>query len=160
MIPSTYSYTGIKFPWGSCPATDYLFGSGETPCWHDGAAFNKLSKVRTICHHEAVQKDLRVCWEGEQIDRNCGVCFKCVATQICFWLSGVERPACFGDGCGLDRVAETYLKKSPQNIALFQLFEKEARACNMPELAAACAHALGSQKSARLKRNLRRVFRR
>lgn len=162
VIPSTYSYTGLKFPWGSCPATDYLFASSDTSWWHDGAAFNKLAKVRAIAEFKAVQENIRVCWEGDKTDRNCGQCFKCVATQICFWLSGVQNPRAFENPCNLKRVSSLYLKESAQNIALFRQFEIEAQQLGMNNLARACRSAFKNHKWLRLKtrtrKNLRKII--
>jgi hypothetical protein len=95
LIPSTFSYHELHFPWGSNPITDPLFSSATTTYWHDGGAFSRLAKMQTIANLPAVQKHLRVCWEGQQLDRNCGKCSKCVATQICFQLSGIDHPEAF-----------------------------------------------------------------
>jgi len=35
---------------------------------------------------------LRVCWAGQQKDRNCGRRTKCVSTAICFTLKGGPVP--------------------------------------------------------------------
>ncbi|MCB0972753.1 MAG: hypothetical protein KDA97_14705, partial [Acidimicrobiales bacterium] len=45
----------------------------------------------------AIEQHLRVCWKGDQLDRNCGHCFKCLATQACFWVHGVDDPGAFDD---------------------------------------------------------------
>lgn len=105
VIPSTYAYASLRLPWGSNPIGDPLLGSEGRPCWHDGAEATKLGKVRALAANPAVARAVRVCWEGRQLDRNCGRCFKCVTTQVCFWLAGVERPAAFPIVCGLDDVA-------------------------------------------------------
>ncbi len=107
MIPSTYPHACLRLPWGSNPIGDPLLGSEGRPCRHDGAAYTKLDKVRAMAADPAVADGVRVCWEGMQLDRNCGGCFKCIATQVCFWLSGVEQPAAFPTRCGLDDVDAT-----------------------------------------------------
>jgi hypothetical protein len=38
---------------------------------------------------------LKVCWEGKEFHKNCGVCEKCIRTQANFLAVGVTRPPCF-----------------------------------------------------------------
>ena len=38
-------------------------------------------------------ENLRVCWEGPQRDRNCGVCEKCIRTKLEFLANGLELPS-------------------------------------------------------------------
>ncbi|MBK1833526.1 hypothetical protein [Roseibacillus ishigakijimensis] len=154
VIPSTFAYRDLKFPWGSCPVTNHFWSSEEREWWHDGAAQNKLGKVRVLAKSPAACDLLRVCWEGEDKGKNCGTCFKCVATQICFWLSGVPRPGAFGEGCDLQTVRDTYLKGSTQNRGLFAEFAREARRQGMTELARECEKALSRQF---LNRKLRKI---
>jgi hypothetical protein len=39
--------------------------------------------------------NLRVCWQGELEDRNCGVCEKCIRTKLNFLATGSSIPSCF-----------------------------------------------------------------
>jgi hypothetical protein len=145
LIPSTYTYEMLKFPWASNPITDPLYSSTTVTYWHDGAAYNKLTKVNKIANHLAVQESLRVCWEGKQLDRNCGKCFKCVATQVCFWLSDISNPSCFDCSCTHKDVARTYLKNE-HNRYLFRLLAKEAQQQNKLSLAQSLNKALREQQ--------------
>lgn len=158
LIPSTYAYPVLKFPWGSNPVTDPLFSSAKTAYWHDGSAFNKLTKMQGIASEPAVQKHLRVCWEGRQLDRNCGHCWKCMATQVCFWLCGVEQPEAFPDPCTLNQLARINIETS-QNYWLMQLMTAEARRQGKRELAqtlnSAMAHHRQKQRVIKLKKMLR-----
>ncbi len=125
LIPSTYPYRhGTK--WGSTPLADPLLGSGARPLWHDGAAHDKLDKILAIAHDPAVAADLRVCFVGGQHDRNCGTCFKCLATQAGFWLAGVDAPAAFPRRATLEEVSEIELK-DPYKVALGRHVVREAR---------------------------------
>ncbi len=38
---------------------------------------------------------MRVCWQGEQKDRNCGRCEKCIRTVLNFRAVGLGLPECF-----------------------------------------------------------------
>ena len=112
IIPASYPYDHPMLPWGSTPSTDHLLGSSTRPLWHDGGRFDKLDKVSAIAHEAPIAADLRVCFKGEWQDRNCGSCFKCLSTQACYWINGVERPACFGAGSSVRDLAGLELNDS------------------------------------------------
>ena len=95
LIPSTYAYAKMRVPWASNAITDPLYSSATTTYWHDGAGYTKFTKIKAIAANPLVQRHLRVCWLDDPTDRNCGKCFKCVATQVSFQLCGVERPEAF-----------------------------------------------------------------
>lgn len=94
LIASTYSAQDLKLPWGSNPVTDTMLGGG-VPYIHDGSACNKLAKVMDFAMDPSFPTYLRVCWEGQRKDANCGRCFKCLTTQASLWLSGVPSPPAF-----------------------------------------------------------------
>jgi hypothetical protein len=162
LIPSTYAYPKLRLPWGSNPVTDPLFSSATTTCWHDGAAYTKLTKMQVIADQPAVQQNLRVCWEGKQLDRNCGHCFKCVATQICFQLCGVEKPDAFPDPCTLAQAARVPVT-SEQNDWLLRSMCREARLQGKHQIARALNRALtrGRIKHSflKMKKTIRRLTR-
>jgi hypothetical protein len=93
VIASSHVYESLRFPWGSNPLTDGLL---ETPFFrvsHDGCGFSRPEKARAVARWSAGMSGLRVCWEGAELDRNCGECLRCVATAICFAVEGVAPPA-------------------------------------------------------------------
>ena len=141
LIPSTYAYAHLKTPWASHPATDPLFSSSLVSYLHDGAHANKLDKVDVVSSHSAVCEQLRVCWSGPRHDSNCGHCFKCVATQACFWLAGVEAPPAFGSPANLDELATAPLTNK-QNRYLFLYMLAAARGRSRLDIANALALAL------------------
>ncbi|HEX5219869.1 MAG TPA: hypothetical protein VFZ59_09900 [Verrucomicrobiae bacterium] len=157
LIPSTYAYNVLKLPWGSNPVTDIYFASQTTPYWHDGAAAHKLTKVQAIALHPGIQRGLRVCWEGAHLDRNCGRCFKCVATQVCYWLAGVAQPECFPTGCRVADVSRAALKNDP-NRRLFQILRAEAERQDRADLARALATSLARNTRKRLRRKIKSLF--
>ncbi len=110
VVPSSYPYDQPIPRWGSTPQTDPLLGSTSRPLWHEGAAFDKLDKVAALANVPVATRDLRVCWQGERLDRNCGRCFKCAVTQACFWVEGVEEPAAFEVRASMDDIAAVPLK--------------------------------------------------
>lgn len=139
MIPSSYPYDHQILPWGSTPMTDHLLGSRTRPLWHDGAAFDKLDKVTAFAHEAPIAADLRVCHAGRQ--RNCGTCFKCLTTQACFWINGVDRPACFSAGASVEELAGLDLSDSYKLLLGGRMRDAAARA-GRADIAAAMATAL------------------
>lgn len=95
VLGSGEPYNTLVMPWGSSPLTDPLCRTEILEHHHDGCAFDRTEKVAWLAHHTAITADLRVCWEGEQLDRNCGKCEKCIRTMLNFWAAGVEVPAAF-----------------------------------------------------------------
>jgi len=155
LIPSTFVYSQLQTPWASHPMIDPLFSSSQTAYIHDGAHANKLDKVDTIAPSAAVGENLRVCWSGPRKDENCGHCFKCVVTQACFWLNGVDAPAAFASPAGVDELTKLALT-SEANRYLLRYMVATARDRNRPDLAIALARALRQPRNRWPKRYLRK----
>lgn len=95
LIASASPYQSMLFPWGSNPVTDPLLSSNAFQLVHDGAGFTRQQKIREIANWPEALQNLRVCWQGEQLDRNCGRCEKCIRTILCFRVVGITNPSCF-----------------------------------------------------------------
>jgi hypothetical protein len=121
LIASSYSYKYLAFPDGSNPLSDWMMSSDSFRIIHDGAAFYKPDKLRAISGWPEAMKYLRVCYEGEHLDRNCCRCQKCVWTILTFRMLGLGLPECFErDISNLDllrmRYPEAGLVKSMQRL--------------------------------------------
>ena len=95
IVGSSEPYDSLVIPWGSSPITDHLLSSGEFIVMHDGASHSRTEKVKEIDGWEAGTSNLRVCWQGDLKDRNCGVCEKCVRTKLNFLAVNSPIPASF-----------------------------------------------------------------
>jgi hypothetical protein len=95
LIGSTEPYNALILPWGSNPITDPLLGSDSFEIVHDGAAYTRSEKIAVIADWQEALRYLRVCWQGEIKDRNCGTCEKCIRTILNFRLLGRDLPECF-----------------------------------------------------------------
>ncbi len=95
LIGSTEPYGALILPWGSNPITDPLLGSDSFEIVHDGAAYTRSEKIALIADWQEALRYLRVCWQGEIKDRNCGKCEKCIRTILNFRLLGRDLPECF-----------------------------------------------------------------
>lgn len=94
LIPGTHVYQALRFPCGSNPLTDPLMSSDALSIVYEGAGFTRMEKVVEIANWPEALHAMRVCWEGPQLDRNCGVCAKCVALAICFAVNRLPIPPC------------------------------------------------------------------
>lgn len=97
IIGSSDDYNNPRFPWGSSPVADHLLSSEGFKVIHDGSSHSRTEKVKEISDWKIGVDSLRVCWEGELNDSNCGKCEKCLRTQANFLANGEEIPPCFPD---------------------------------------------------------------
>lgn len=95
IVGSGEPYDSLVIPWGSNPITDPLLTSGSFRVILDGAAFSRVQKIKILNEWQDGRDNLRVCWEGEDKDRNCGNCEKCLRTMMGFKASQLKIPASF-----------------------------------------------------------------
>jgi hypothetical protein len=86
-------YETLVLPWGSTPMTDRLCSTASLAVHLDGCEANRSEKVDWLVRNTRAADDLRVCWQGPTLDRNCGRCEKCVRTMLNFWCLGHAVPA-------------------------------------------------------------------
>jgi len=75
-------------PWGSNEALDPFWSSSIVKIINDGWELSRLEKVKFISRSKLVHKYLKVCWENNSKNMNCGFCEKCVRTQAQFAVVG------------------------------------------------------------------------
>ena len=95
LLASSRTYDALLFPMGSNVITDPLLSSADLTVVEDGAGLNRCEKIARLAGWPAGVEALRVCWEGERRDRNCGECEKCVRTMCNFLAAGLPVPSCF-----------------------------------------------------------------
>lgn len=95
LIASGKPYDHLRMAWGSSPITDPLLSSSSFAIIHDGADHDRTEKASALLGWELALRNLRVCWEGSEVDRNCGHCHKCTLTKLNFLAAGAEVPAAF-----------------------------------------------------------------
>jgi hypothetical protein len=69
-------------PWGSHPALDSNYSSGDLSIQHDGLLLSRLDKVRLIADWDIAVRHLRVCTMNPMNELNCGQCEKCLRTLL------------------------------------------------------------------------------
>ena len=94
IIASGNTYEELNI-WGSTPIADPLGSTAAMSIEHDGAEFNRAEKAGWLGRNTDVSDLIRVCWEGERGDSNCGRCEKCIRTMMNFWANGLPKPRSF-----------------------------------------------------------------
>jgi hypothetical protein len=94
LIAGSYDYAHLVYPWGSNPITDGLMSSDAFRIVHDGAALDKMAKIKAIQEWPEALKYLRVCYIGNYAV-NCCRCFKCIKIMMIFRMLGLGLPECF-----------------------------------------------------------------
>ena len=130
VVGSAQPYDQLVFPHGSSPVSDHLLNSGDFGVVHDGASHSRLEKVDELTEWKAGVKNLRVCWEGELKDRNCGRCEKCVRTKLIFIAKGHEIPGCFPVSDILEDMRKIVIKPEPIRTEWRMVYE-QAKANNV-----------------------------
>jgi hypothetical protein len=110
LIPSSFPYNALAFPYGSNPITDALLSSKTFQIIHDGAAFTRLEKIKAISSWKEASQNLRICWEGKQKDSNCCRCEKCVRNILNYRILGIDLPECFEQDISDKQILHTKAK--------------------------------------------------
>jgi hypothetical protein len=100
---------------GSKPALNYLLSGGALEVVHDGSGYSRTAKAAVVARSPTALKTLRVCWQGEPQDRNCGHCEKCMRTRLSLLAVGVSNPPCFDAPLDLARI-DTIECRSRSNL--------------------------------------------
>ncbi|WP_103533565.1 hypothetical protein [Streptomyces sp. SM11] len=96
VIASSEPYGSLVLPWGSNPMTDWMLSGGRMRMHHDATGIERSDKVAGLARLWPEGADnLRVCWQGEQKDRNCCQCEKCIRTILNFKVSDSPLPPSF-----------------------------------------------------------------
>jgi hypothetical protein len=106
----TYAY---QAPQGASPLIDRMLSNSSFEIIHDGAGFTRSQKVALLAPETELVRRLRVCWEGEQRDRNCGVCEKCIRTILNFRAIGCAKPEVFPTDVTIDQIRRIPIRNMP-----------------------------------------------
>jgi hypothetical protein len=96
LIGQTFTYPELRHVVEGVNAlTDPLLSSESFRIVPDGAAFERADKIRALSGWVEFMRDVRVCWQGPDRDRNCCVCEKCMRNILTFRALGLGLPPCF-----------------------------------------------------------------
>ena len=116
LIPSSYAYHENADLCGSTPLSDPLLSSESLRIVHDGASFTRRDKLATLSNWAAGLAALRVCWQGQERDRNCCRCEKCIRNMINFRLLGIEIPSSFPEPLNTEVISNLLFGRAQINI--------------------------------------------
>lgn len=122
LIASTDPYSHPVPSMGSQPQLDYLLSGSDFGVVHDGAGFSRTQKAELLATNDVVRRVLQVCWQGPDRAENCGVCLKCLLTQLNFAAVGARDLPVFGR-LDLDRVRNLRSYSESATVALEILVE-------------------------------------
>jgi hypothetical protein len=126
VMASSEPYDALVLPWGSTPLTDPLASTSALQVVHDEAEFDRTEKVDWLVRNTDIIANLRVCWAGNNLSRNCGECEKCVRTMLNFWAKGHDVPAAFPTSLTARLVRSLKISNGAQ-LAELQTLLKHAR---------------------------------
>lgn len=115
-------YSNIFYPWGSTPATDYLMSGDQMQLILDGSAYTRTEKIETLRHYPTALRTLKVCWEGGNQERNCGVCEKCIRTKLNLLAVGVSDAPCFDEELDPEQILKIRLINDAQLLELQTIY--------------------------------------
>ncbi len=91
--------------YGSSPTSDWLLSSHDFRITHDLANATRVEKTQVLYDCETAQANLRVCWAGDDLSTNCGVCPKCLWQMLCMKAVGLTDLRAFEHPLNAERVA-------------------------------------------------------
>ena len=83
------------WPWGSQPGLDCLLSGGRFLLRPEGQGFERSTRTELVASVPALSNNLRVCWAGPLTGGNCGVCEKCIRTQLNYLAIGKDPGPAF-----------------------------------------------------------------
>lgn len=86
--------------------SDPLLSSDEFQVVHDEHR-TRIEKSAVLRDWEMARRHLRVCWEGADKSRNCGVCEKCVRQMLTMRVAGIDDLSAFGQPFTPDLIRRT-----------------------------------------------------
>lgn len=87
-------YNYFRYPHGNNPVTNHYLSSRACEVVTDGAEYTRTEKAKLLSQWPKALEKLRVCWQGEDLSKNCGKCNKCKRTQFNFLAVGAGPLPC------------------------------------------------------------------
>ena len=88
-IASSFQERGLQY-YGSRWDVDPCFSSATHRFYHVGDEIGRHQKLALLASDPLVREHLRVCWQDGSGQLNCGVCEKCLRTEVSLQLLGVR----------------------------------------------------------------------
>lgn len=118
IIPGSFDYKH-KFVWGSNPTSDHLLSSKSFQIVHDCAVWTRVEKLIPLRNWPLAYNRMRVCFSGEEHDKNCGKCAKCALTMLTIKLARLPMPESFPTGLS-DQTFDSLKDMDEPSLATFE----------------------------------------
>jgi hypothetical protein len=115
------------WPWGSQPGLDCYLSGGRFVMRAEGQGFERSARTELVAAVPALSDRLRVCWAGPLTGENCGVCEKCVRTQLNYLAIGHDPGPAFPVRAGLLDVLCLNARHAAQVNYLIDILESARR---------------------------------
>lgn len=112
-------YDKVSIPWGSNPVSNSLLSSGVMGLRTEGYSYRRTERLAFVAENSDIASKIRVCWESADTGRNCGICEKCIRTQLNFRAIGME-PQGFDKKAGFFRIAMIPTRSACDNNFLLE----------------------------------------
>ena len=135
LVSAGSPYGTAHLAYSHTPPLDALTSGDDFTLITDGGGFSRADKIEALKQCPEFLASLRVCWQGQDPTRNCGVCEKCVMTRLSFLAAGITNPPCFDSPLSMDHLASMPLSSVTQarDFFRFSLAELNARGVRGPE---------------------------
>jgi hypothetical protein len=90
-----YQLDTKEIAFGTSPFFDTWLGSDMFQIHQDGADKSRIQKVEALSEWPEAMRNIRVCWQGQRLDRNCCRCQKCICNMLLFRILERDIPQCF-----------------------------------------------------------------
>jgi hypothetical protein len=125
VIGGDEGYDYVYVPWGSNQISNNML-SGAMSLWTEGSGFTRSERLAFITQNSNLAPKIRVCWKCADTGRNCGVCEKCIRTQLNFRAIGLE-PEGFDRKAGFLRIATIPTHTVDDNYPLIEVQKAASR---------------------------------
>ncbi|MEB3350654.1 MAG: hypothetical protein VKO00_11635 [Cyanobacteriota bacterium] len=157
VIPSSYSLPFLH-PYGSHPGLETLWSTPGLELLHDALVEDRAAKAMAIAPWSLARRNLRVCWQLNNPELNCGRCRKCLSTYAILrgYCSAYDWPT-FPKQLDLKALSQLRANSSDMRNRFLALRDHLIKTGRDPELLAALhqlVEAKGRRHPAKLLRHL------
>jgi hypothetical protein len=121
ILSADEAYNEEFFPWGNSSVTNPFLSGISFPIRTCGRGYSRMFKIGEVAKLESARSHVRVCWEKLGSGLNCGVCEKCVATRLFFFVAGYGDIPAFSGQLNADIVARLRPNKAYQRDYLLSV---------------------------------------
>lgn len=116
----------LDIPWGCNPVTNPNLSSDSVKIVTEGLGYSRSQRAAFLVENSNLSKHVRVCWENAHTGGNCGICEKCIRTQLNYYAIGV-KPEGYREVASLWQIATIPTRNLGDNVFLFEIQREASR---------------------------------